>query len=47
MFEQYLGSGGNLFIVIVAVIVGFAAGLAYTDSMKTRKEKNSPYDTKD
>jgi hypothetical protein len=40
MFEQYVGSGANLFITIVAVIVGFAAALGYIDFQKTRKQEN-------
>jgi hypothetical protein len=39
MFESYVASGANLFITIVAVIVGFAAGLAYLDFLKTKKEQ--------
>ena len=39
MFEQYLQDGGNLFIVIVAVIAGFAAAIGFIDFKKT---KNSP-----
>jgi hypothetical protein len=47
MFHQYVADGGNLFIAIVAVIVGFAAAMGYTDSLKTKNDKNSPYDKKD
>jgi hypothetical protein len=39
MFEQYIGSGANLFIIIVAVLVGFATALGYLDFMKTKKEE--------
>jgi hypothetical protein len=39
MFEQYIGDGANLFIVIVAVLVGFATALGYLDFMKTKKEE--------
>jgi len=47
MFHQFLADGGNLFIAIVAVLIGFAAAMGYTDSLKTKKDKNSPYDKKD
>lgn len=41
MFHQFLADGGNLFIAIVAVLVGFAAAMGYTDYLKTKdKEKN-------
>ena len=40
MFNQYVGSGADLFIIIVAVIVGFAAALGYVDFLKTTKQQN-------
>ncbi|WKZ58548.1 MAG: hypothetical protein QY309_11795 [Cyclobacteriaceae bacterium] len=40
MFEQYVGSGANLFITIVAVIIGFAAAIGYVDFQKTKKQEN-------
>jgi hypothetical protein len=40
MFEQYVGSGANLFITIVAVIIGFAAAMGYVDFQKTKKQEN-------
>jgi hypothetical protein len=39
MFQQFLGDGGNLFIAIVAVIIGFAAAMGYTDFLKTKEEE--------
>jgi hypothetical protein len=39
MFNQYIGDGANLFIAIVAVIIGFAAALSYTDFLKTNKDE--------
>jgi uncharacterized membrane protein YwzB len=39
MFNQYVGSGADLFILIVAVIVGFAVALGYVDFVKTSKEQ--------
>lgn len=38
MFEQYAGDGANLFVTIVAVIIGFAAALGYLDFLKTKNE---------
>jgi hypothetical protein len=39
MAEQYIGDGANLFIIIVAVLAGFATALGYLDFMKTKKEE--------
>jgi len=39
MFQQYIGSGANIFIAIVAVIIGFAAAMGYTDFLKTTKKE--------
>jgi hypothetical protein len=39
MFEQYIGDGANLFIIIVAVLIGFATALGYLDFLKTKKEE--------
>ena len=39
MFEKYIGDGANLFIVIVAVMVGFATALGYLDFLKTKKDE--------
>jgi hypothetical protein len=39
MFEQYIGSGANIFIAIVAVIIGFAAAMGYIDFLKTTKKE--------
>ncbi len=39
MFSHYVGSGADLFIIIVAVIIGFAAALGYVDFLKTTKEQ--------
>ena len=40
-FYQIVGDGANLFIVIVAVFVGFVSGLSYTDYLKTKKEQEN------
>jgi len=39
MFHQYIGSGANIFIAIVAVIIGFAAAMGYTDYVRTTKQE--------
>jgi uncharacterized membrane protein YwzB len=36
-FNQNVGDGANLFVIIVAVIVGFAAGMGYIDYLKEKK----------
>lgn len=42
MFEQFVGDGANLFIAIVAVIIGFAAAIGLMDFRKTKD--NPPQD---
>lgn len=39
MFEQYIADGANLFIIIVAVLIGFATALGYLDFLKTKKDE--------
>lgn len=39
MFEQYIGDGANLFITIIAVLVGFATALGYLDFLRVKKEQ--------
>ncbi len=39
MFHQYIGSGANIFIAIVAVLIGFAAAMGYVDFQKTTKKE--------
>ena len=39
MFQQYIATGANIFIAIVAVIIGFAAAMGYTDFLKTTKNQ--------
>ncbi len=41
MFQQYVGSGADLFILIVAVIFAFVNALAYLDYQKTKKEQKN------
>jgi hypothetical protein len=42
-FEQNTGDGANLFILIVAILVGFVAGLSYIDKLKTEKEQEEKH----
>ena len=35
--EQYVADGANLFIIIVACLVGFAAAIGFLDFRKTIK----------
>jgi hypothetical protein len=39
MFEQYTGDGANVFIAIVAVLIGFVAALSYMDFQKVKKDQ--------
>ena len=39
MFEQVVGNGANLFLIIVAVLIGFMNALAYHDMIKVKKEQ--------
>ncbi len=41
MFEQNVGDGANLFVVVLAVIIGFASALGYTDYLRTKKGDNN------
>ncbi|MEK6783209.1 MAG: hypothetical protein AABY93_16025 [Bacteroidota bacterium] len=41
MFEQNVGDGANLFVVIMAIIIGFASALGFTDFLRTKKEDNN------
>ena len=43
IFNQVVGDGANLFMLIVAIIIGFAGGMAYTDYVKTKKEEENPH----
>lgn len=38
MFHQNVGDGANIFVVIVAVIIGFAAAMGYVDYLKTKQK---------
>lgn len=39
MFEQYVGSGADLFITIVALLIGFISAIAVLDLGKTKQEE--------
>ena len=38
MFDQIVGDGADLFITIVAVLIGFVAAVGFMDFQKTTKE---------
>ena len=40
MFEQYTADGANVFIAIVAVLIGFVAALGFIDFRKVKKDEN-------
>jgi hypothetical protein len=40
-FNQIVADGANLFVVIVAVVIGFVSGMSYTDYLKTKKEEEN------
>lgn len=39
MFEQYTADGANVFIAIVAVLIGFVAAMGFIDFKKVKKEQ--------
>ena len=39
MFEQVIGNGANLFILIVGLLIGFVNALAYVDWQKVKKDQ--------
>ena len=39
MFTQYIVYGRNVFIAIVAVLIGFVAALSYIDFQKVKKDE--------
>ena len=42
MIAQVVGDGANLFILIVAIVIGFVGALAYVDYQKVKKEQGDP-----
>ncbi|MFM7194488.1 MAG: hypothetical protein ACKO3B_08105 [Bacteroidota bacterium] len=41
MFDQVVGDGANLFVTILACLIGFAAAIGFQDYRKTKKEEES------
>ena len=41
MFQQFIGTGANIFIAIVAVIVGFVSAIGFIDKQR-QAEKEKP-----
>lgn len=39
--EQFVGDGANLFLTIVACLIGFAAAAGLIDFRKTNKEESN------
>ncbi len=39
MFEQVVGNGANLFVLIIALLFGFVNALAYVDNRRVTKEQ--------
>lgn len=42
MIDQVVGNGANLFILIVALLIGFVNALAFVDYQKVKKEQGEP-----
>ena len=40
MFEQVVGNGANLFVLIVALLIGFVNALAYVDMVRVKKDQD-------
>ncbi len=38
MFNQNVADGANIFVVIVALVIGFAAAIGYLDYLKTKQK---------
>lgn len=43
MFEQNVADGANIFVTIVAVLVGFAAAMGYIDYQKKPKKQDDKH----
>lgn len=39
MFNQVVGDGANLFVIILTVVIGFAAGMGFVDFKKVTREE--------
>ncbi len=38
-FEQNVGDGANLFVIIVAIIIGFVSAVGFLDKRKVTKDQ--------
>ena len=38
MFDQVVGDGANLFVIIVAILIGFATAIGFVNFQKTKRE---------
>jgi uncharacterized membrane protein YuzA (DUF378 family) len=45
MFNQVVGDGANLFVIIITVIVGFAAAMGFVDFRKVSNEEEEKHST--
>ncbi len=43
MFNQNVADGANLFVIILSVLVGFAAAMGYVDFKRTKREENKEH----
>jgi hypothetical protein len=41
MFNQIVGDGANLFVTIIAIIVGFVSAIGFIDKRETEKEQEN------
>jgi hypothetical protein len=38
-FDQVIGSGANIFLLIIAILFGFVNALAFVDARRVKKEQ--------
>lgn len=43
MFNQIVGSGANTFLIIIAVLAGFVAGLSYVDYQREKQKQSEDH----
>jgi hypothetical protein len=43
MFNQNVADGANLFVIILSVLVGFAAAMGYVDFKRTKREEKKEH----
>ena len=41
MYDHVIGSGANLFIIILALLFGFVNALAYVDSVRVKRDQET------